>query len=159
MQGGIGKDNSLIADQSVPAEPVAEWRGKGIGGWGITARGGAIAPAPEARSAPDGFRPADPDDPQYNWGFLDREIALVRGAGMKVVLTVTGWGPLWGSQFPVKRNPRYKPVPKRFAAFATAVAKRYGASVDRYIVWNEPNQAPWLTPQSECTSSGRCSPY
>jgi hypothetical protein len=83
---------------------------------------------------------------------------MVDGAGMRVMLSVSGWGPVWGSEFPVKDNPRFKPDPKKFAAFAAAVANRYGGIVDRYLVWNEPNTTLWLQPQSQCVRR-KCSPY
>jgi hypothetical protein len=52
---------------------------------------------------------------------------------------------------------RVRPDKAKFAAFAAQVAARYGAVVDRYIVWNEPNLPAWLRPQAAC-SHGRCSP-
>ena len=38
-----------------------------------------------------------------------------------------------------------------------AVARRYGADVDRYILWNEPNLPSWLQPQASCVRR-RCTP-
>jgi hypothetical protein len=159
MQVGVADDRILFGEQGYAASTVNEWAAKGVDVVRIIARWGAYAPSPGSRSAPAGFAAADPSDPRYDWGALDRAVGLVEGAGMDVALTVTGWGPVWGSQYPVKRNPRWKPHPQRFAAFATAVARRYGAVVDTYVLFNEPNQAQWLQPQSECTSSRRCSPY
>ena len=48
-----------------------------------------------------------------------------------------------------KHNPRWKPTPTEYADFARAVATRYKAQVDRYLIWNEPNQPGWLQPQWE----------
>ena len=62
---------------------------------------------------------------RWGWSELDASVARVRGAGMEPILTVVGR--------------RVRPGKARFAAFAGAVAARYGAVVDRYIVWNEPN--------------------
>jgi len=81
----------------------------------------------------------------------------VRGAGLRVMLTVSGPGPVWSSRSPAKHNPRYRPDPARYADFASAVARRYGADVDRYILWNEPNLPSWLQPQAKCTRHG-CMP-
>ena len=39
-------------------------------------------------------------------------IDLTRAAGMRVMLSVTGPGPLWTSRDPRQRNPRYKPNPR-----------------------------------------------
>ena len=80
---------------------------------------------------------------RWGWSELDGAVARVRGAGMGVMLTVVG--------------PQVRPDKTRFAAFAGEVAARYGADVDRYIIWNEPNLPSWLRPQAKC-SRGRCSP-
>ena len=72
---------------------------------------------------------------RYGWSEHDAAVARVRAAGRKVILTVTG--------------PRTRPDTRKFAAFAAAVAARYGADVDRYIVWNEPNLPSWLQPQAK----------
>jgi hypothetical protein len=156
---GVADDRLLFASDASAATTVAEWREAGVDTVRVFARWGAHAPAPTARQAPAGFDASDPNAPGYDWRGLDRAVGAVTGAGMRVVLTVTGWGPIWGSEFPVKRNPRWKPDPARFAAYATAVAARYGGLVDRYIVWNEPNIAQWLQPQSQCSARGRCTPY
>ena len=80
---------------------------------------------------------------RWGWSELDAAVARVRAAGMSVLLTVVG--------------PHVRPNVRRFAAFAGEVAARYGADVDRYIVWNEPNLPAWLQPQATC-SHGRCTP-
>jgi hypothetical protein len=80
---------------------------------------------------------------RWGWSELDAAVARVRAAGMKPMLTVVG--------------PHVRPSKTRFAAFAGEVAARYGADVDRYIIWNEPNLPSWLQPQARC-SHGRCSP-
>ncbi len=63
-----------------------------------------------------------------------------------------------GQRVPGQGQPALQALPKKFAAFANAVATRYGGMVDRYIVWNEPNTTLWLQPQSQCVKR-RCSPY
>ena len=159
VEVGIADDRLLFTDQASADRAVADWQQAGVDVVRIFARWGLHAPAPQDRRRPEGFDATDPNAPGYDWRVLDRAVDAVRGGGMRVVLTVTGWGPVWGSEFPVKRNPRYKPDPRQFAQFATAVARRYGDRVDRYIVWNEPNIALWLQPQSQCTARGRCTPY
>ena len=47
------------------------------------------------------------------------------------------------------------PSPALFATFARAVATRYGDRVDRYLIWNEPNQPGWLQPQWTCDAAAR----
>jgi hypothetical protein len=156
---GIADDRLLFASDESAARTVAEWRDAGVDAVRVFARWGAHAPAVDETTAPAGFDARDPSSPGYDWRSLDRAVGAVRGAGLGIVLTVTGWGPVWGSEFPVKRNPRWKPDPERFADFATAVARRYGDEVSRYIVWNEPNVALWMQPQSQCSARGRCTPF
>ena len=69
------------------------------------------------------------------------------------MITITGPGPVWASSSPSKKNQAWKPKASEFAAFATAVAKRYGAVTDRYLIYNEPNQKGWLQPQFSCKKS------
>jgi hypothetical protein len=128
------------------ASAVAQWPALGVDVVRIHAQWGSIAPAVR----PAGFVASDPASRGYDWSTLDRAVALIRANGMRVALTVTGPGPLWTSSEPRKRNPRWLPSPAAFGAFAHAVAARYGAVVDRYLVWNEPNQGGWLQPQSSC---------
>jgi hypothetical protein len=163
--GAASASSSLrfgIADDSgsdeVAAASVAEWRQGGVDVVRAVARWGAIAPAPRSRRPPAGFRATDPASPGYDWSRVDRSVRLAREAGLDVILTVTGAGPVWGSSEPRRRDPQYAPSPARFAQFATAVARRYGADVDEYVIWNEPNQPLWLQPQSTC-ARGRCTPY
>ena len=150
---GIADDRILMAGGAPADRAVAEWGKLGVDTVRIFALWSRIAPA----SKPRGFQPADPADPNYQWFFLDQAVARVRAAGMSVTLTVTGPGPRWVSSEPRRRNPAWKPRPAAYAAFAEAVARRYGASVDRYILWNEPNISAWLSPQAKC-SRGRCTP-
>jgi hypothetical protein len=154
---GIADDRLLFSGVEQAAAAVAEWRAAGVDAVRIFARWGAVAPAPDAVTPPSGFDGRDPG--AYDWRAVDRAVDAVRGAGMRVVLTVTGWGPVWGSEFPGQRNPRWKPSPRLFADFAAAVATRYGDRVDRYVVWNEPNVALWMQPQSVCSSRGSCTPF
>jgi hypothetical protein len=77
---------------------------------------------------------------------------------MSVMLTLTGPGPLWASRSPRKRNPRYWPRGADYRDFARAAATRYRDQVDRYLLWNEPNQPGWLQPQSECRRRRQCTP-
>jgi Cellulase (glycosyl hydrolase family 5) len=154
---GIADDRVLLAGGPQADQAVTAWAALGVDTVRIHAFWGRIAPAADAAAPPAGFAAADPSDPRYDWGALDAAVDRVRAAGMRVMLTVTGPGPVWTSTEPSRRNPRWKPDPRRFADFATAVARRYGDRVDRYIVWNEPNLPLWLQPQSTCTG-GRCTP-
>ncbi len=132
---GIADDRILMPGGPAADRAVAEWRAMGVDTVRIFALWSQIAPARK----PSGFRPADPNDGHYQWFYLDNAVDRVRAAGMTVTLTVTGPGPAWTSSSPGRRQGRWKPRPSAFAAFAEAVAKRYAARVDRYIIWNEPN--------------------
>jgi hypothetical protein len=150
---GIADDRILLSGGSLADRAVAEWAANGVDTVRIFALWNRIAPVRKPR----GFDPDDPADPNYFWAGLDEAIARVRGAGMSVTLTVTGPGPVWTSAAPRRRRPAYRPRPAAYAAFAEAVARRYAASVDRYILWNEPNISAWLAPQASCTRR-RCTP-
>ncbi|MGI8633614.1 MAG: hypothetical protein ACR2NA_13875 [Solirubrobacterales bacterium] len=112
-----------------------------------------IAPAPDSSSRP-AFAASDPNDPGYRWGSLDRVVVAARERKLDVMISISGPGPLWASADPSKGR-LWKPSPTDFADFAAAVATRYTPAVDRFALFNEPNQAGWLQPQSECTGSGR----
>jgi hypothetical protein len=60
-----------------------------------------------------------------------------------VMLTLTGPPPRWAT----RDSKLSYPDAKAFGAFATAIGKRYGASVGTWSIWNEPNQPQFLLPQ------------
>jgi hypothetical protein len=145
------EDEGLLLNNPVLAVPaVISWSQLGVDVVRIHARWWEIAPQTDAVRQPSGFDAKDPDDEGYNWSALDTAVKTVRATGMRVMLTITGPGPLWASTQPTKHNPRWIPSAAKYADFARAVATRYGAQVDRYLIWNEPNQQGWLQPQWEC---------
>ncbi|MBE2315126.1 cellulase family glycosylhydrolase [Solirubrobacter sp. CPCC 204708] len=147
------EDEGLLLSNPQSAPPaVAAWQKLGVDVVRIHARWWEIAPAQTATTKPAGFDAANPASPGYDWVRLDQAVQLVRANNIRVMLTITGPGPLWSSSQPAKRNPRWKPDPKAFADFSKAVATRYKSQVDRYLLWNEPNQKGWLQPQWERVS-------
>ena len=155
---GVADDRILLAGGVGADRVVAEWRDQGVDVVRIFALWSRIAPAQRAsRPRPAASPPPTRTPPATSGAGSTQAVARVRAAGIRVMLTVSGPGPLWSSRSPGRRNPRYKPVPAKFADFATAVARRYGAGVDRYIVWNEPNLPSWLQPQAACVHR-RCTP-
>jgi hypothetical protein len=146
LEIGMEDESLLLSNPHLAPAAVDAWRGLGVKLVRLHARWWEIAPARK----PAGFRAGDHTDPRYDWARLDAAIALVRGHGINVMLSITGPGPVWTSSEPRLRNPRHKPRPADFRDFARAVATRYGDVVDRYLIWNEPNQPGWLQPQSEC---------
>jgi hypothetical protein len=161
LEVAIADDAAVLKepDAARAARTVAQWQAAGIDSVRLFAEWQAIAPENDKVAAPAGFDATDPSDPRYFWEPLDRAVNLVRGAGMNVTLNITGPGPLWASAEPARANRRFKPRPDLFAQFARAVALRYGLSVERYVIWNEPNQPLWLQPQFSCPAPGRCTPY
>jgi hypothetical protein len=103
-----------------------------------------VAPAPSERTVP---RDLDEKDPaQYpGWARYDRLLAEAQARGMRVLLTVSGPVPRWATRYGTDHTTR--PSPRRFGRFVTAVGRRYGAQVDHWAIWNEPNQPQFLTPQ------------
>src|SRR4051812_24208551 len=154
---GVADDRILLVGGADPDRVVADWKADGVDVVRIFALWSRIAPRRHSMHPPAHFDAADPFSKGYTWGRLDEAVRRVHAAGLRVMLTVSGPGPLWSSGSPHKRNPHIRPSPARYAQFATAVARRYGADVDRYILWNEPNLPTWLQPQAKC-SHGRCTP-
>jgi hypothetical protein len=150
---GITDDRILLPGGPKADQAVAEWVKLGVDNVRIFAHWGKIAP----KTRPAGWDPENPATPGYQWFYVDQAINRVRRAGMSVTLTITGPGPVWSSAKPKRRQPAYKPRAGSYAAFAKAVALRFGDRVDRYILWNEPNIHTWLMPQAKC-KRGRCTP-
>jgi hypothetical protein len=157
VQIGISDDGILLFDQDEAPAAVQAWKAAGIDTVRIQVRWIAVLRDQVSTAPPIGFDATNPDDPGYDWTYLDNAIGLVTDAGLTPLLSLTGSGPIWASRAPALGNPRYEPDPAQFGQFATAVARRYGAVTDQYIIWNEPNQPLWLQPQQECVGR-RCTP-
>lgn len=123
-----------------------------------------VAPAPTARAKPAGFDGSDPA--AYGGATWDKYDELVRGAqarGLDVVLSPASPIPFWASGCRQGKGVALRtcrPSPTQFKRFVQALGTRYSGSyadespgggvlprVKRWSVWNEPNQAGWLTPQ------------
>jgi hypothetical protein len=109
----------------------------------------SVAPAPTGATKPS----VDATNPgSYNWGQYDILLAEAKRLGWQVLLTVTAPVPRWATAN--KKAPyTYRPDPADFQEFMTAVARHYGSEVSLYSIWNEPNEAVYLTPQ--WSSSGK----
>ncbi len=160
---GISNSNSTQADlESANAARNAIWAGraKKIGAQmvRIAVFWSQIAPS----TPPTGFVATDPSSAGYNWTALDQQVRAVASHGFQVMLTVNN-APAWaeGAHMPSWAQPgSWRPNPKDFGQFATALAKRYSGSfpdplhngkklprVRFYQAWNEPNMAYYITPQ------------
>lgn len=103
-----------------------------------------VAPEPDAKAAPS-FNQTDPAAyPPGAWERYDRAIAGARSRGLRVLVTVAGDAPRWGTKR--KRDHVTEPDPTAFGKFATAVGRRYRAQVSWWSVWNEPNLGKFLKP-------------
>jgi hypothetical protein len=103
------------------------------------------APEPDSRTKPS-FDASDPSAyPADKWDNLDGLVAAARAHGIDVTLTLTGPVPRWATK--AKKDNYTDPDPKEYGAFATAMGRRYGASVNTWSIWNEPNQPQFLKPQ------------
>jgi len=150
------EDPSIAPGPAGDAEGVmARWSQMGVQWVRVQAFWNALSPSPNSRARPRGFNPANHADPRYDWSSLDTAIARVRRNGMRVMLTIHQFNPRWASTQPSRARQGWKPSPRRYGQFATAVARRYGTVVSRYLLGNEPNQRVFLQPQTECKRYGR----
>ena len=102
----------------------------------------SVAPGADSAQRPD-FEPTDPG--AYNWGEYEPLIAAIAARGWSVLMTITGPVPQWATQ--EKRDNLTRPSPSAFAAFVTAVGRKFGDRVGTWAMWNEPNQPQFLRPQ------------
>ena len=161
MEIGMEDERLLLSDPSRAPGVVQAWKDLGIETVRLHAGWYSIAPAQRRLRKPRGFHASDPLDRRYKWSALDQAVSLVVAAGMRPMLTVTGPAPYWATADPRQRHGQLRPNPGDFADFARAVARRYGHLVNRYLIWNEPNQPGWLLPQRSCRGRGRfrtCTP-
>jgi hypothetical protein len=114
-----------------------------------------VAPANDQVQKPS-FDPTDPAQyPPEHWAPYDRLIQGALSRGIFVNLNITSPVPRWAAT----ESPRpdlqktFGPSPDEFGKFVKAVGTRYSGTyeglprVDYWSIWNEPNQAGWLTPQ------------
>jgi hypothetical protein len=98
--------------------------------------------------------PADPADPAYNFSAIDRAVVDARAYGLNVLLTVNH-APAYaeGPNRPSWAEPgTWAPRPGALGGFMRALALRYSGryaglpAAQEVEVWNEPNQAFFLSP-------------
>ena len=102
----------------------------------------SVAPRADSAQRPD-FEPTDPD--AYSWGEIEPLVAAIKARGWSVLMTISGPVPQWATQ--AKRDNLTRPSASAFAAFTTAVGRKFGSQVDTWAIWNEPNQPQFLRPQ------------
>ena len=88
--------------------------------------------------------PTSTTDPAYDWGPSDIFLKGLKAHGIAALVTIYGT-PGWANG---GHAPSWAPKSSSaIAAFAHAAAKRY-PWVNRWAIWNEPNQRRWLQPSS-----------
>jgi hypothetical protein len=114
-----------------------------------------VAPAPTATQRPafDATNPAA--YPAQSWERYDRIVRLAAARGIGVNFNPTSPVPRWAAQGSPRTDlqKNYGPDPIQFGQFVQALGTRYSGTyqglprVSYWSIWNEPNQAGWLTPQ------------
>jgi hypothetical protein len=93
------------------------------------------------------WRELEPRRGVYDWSSADAVLRALHSHGIGPVVTL--WGsPAWANG---GRPQNWAPRSKwSFVAFAKAAARRY-PYVQKWLIWNEPNKAPFLRPTSART--------
>jgi hypothetical protein len=138
--------NLLLSGETRRNATLDELRGLGVEVIRVNVVWNRYAPSPQAKRRPS-FDATDPNA-YRNLGELDALVSGAQSRGMSVLLTATGPGPAWASGCTGSANKRRicRPKPAEYGRYVTALGKRY-PGVDRWSIWNEPNQGGWLAPQ------------
>jgi hypothetical protein len=114
-----------------------------------------IAPATDQTVRPV-FDATDPGAyPPALWTPYDRIVKAAQARGIAVNFNLTSPVPRWAATDSPRPElqPTFGPNTDEFGKFVKAVGTRYSGTyqglprVDYWSIWNEPNQAGWLTPQ------------
>ena len=97
---GMEDEGLMLGDPASAPPEAAKWKQLGVDIVRIHADWWLLAPGLDDDNMPSRFKPDDPNDPLYHWFYLDAAIGIAHAAGLKVMLTVTGPGPLWSSSDP-----------------------------------------------------------
>lgn len=147
------------------AAPVRErWLGRAREAGAQLAMLNAVWASIAPHSRPEGFDPANPADPAYDWGALDEAVRSAVAQGLEPVVDVD-FAPSWAEGpgrpgFALAPPGSWLPSAPQLGLFAQALARRYsGGFVDpaaagagplprvRYFqVWAEQNLSVHLTP-------------
>lgn len=157
-------DNRLVYDtpENVAAT-MDELKALGVDRLRLSVFWKVVAPEPLSREKP-AFDAADPQAyPPGSWDRYDTLVRLAAAKGLGVNFNITDPAPLWATGRPERQDiaETFEPDPKEFGLFVRAVGTRYSGTyadprrpgegslprVDYWTIWNEPNQAGWLTPQ------------
>jgi hypothetical protein len=126
------------------ARPAAldEIQSLGVRSMRLIVEWSSVAPGPNQAERP-AFEPTDPA--AYDWGEYELLLADAKARDLDVLVTITGPVPKWATA--AKRDNKTRPSPAAFAAFVTALGRKFGDQIDTWAIWNEPNQPQFLRPQ------------
>jgi O-antigen ligase len=84
----------------------------------------------------------EPSPGTYDWAVWDKLVAEAGRHNLAIIAVLDG-SPAWARAAEDQGNPLAPPVELRdLGRFAAALAGRYGAAIDYYQIWDEPNIAP-----------------
>ena len=129
-------------DPATRADALQEIDSLGVHSLRVILNWRSVAPAQNSKTRPN-FEPTDPD--AYDWGEYVPLMAAIKQRGWSVLMTVTGPVPTWATA--AERDDGGRASPSAFAAFMTAVGRKFGDQVGTWAIWNEPNQPQFLRPQ------------
>jgi hypothetical protein len=130
-----------------------------------------LAPGRESSTKPANFDGSDPKSytPEA-WDRYDRLVKMADEKNIDLLLSPAGPTPLWANGCKPPRNTSQancEPDPDEYQDFFEAVSKRYSGKytdengvpggrlpkVDRYSLWNEPNELGWIQPNKSGTNA------
>lgn len=157
-------DNQLIFNDTpgATAKVMDQLTSLGVDRIRVSVFWATVAPDSKSTVRPANFDAANPDAyPSGAWARYDQIVRLARERDIAVNFNVTSPAPFWATGNPVDRpdlKETFDPSAKEFGQFVHALGKRYsgawtadGSLIPRvryWSIWNEPNQAAWLSPQS-----------
>ena len=132
----------LSDDAALRARTLDEVQGFGVSWMRLVLYWRSVAPNPTDWRVPAG----DLSDPaKYDWSRYDRAISEIRARHMQVLLTVSGPVPNWATRS--RHSATEHPLAGQFGRFMAAAGRHYGAEIDHWSIWNEPNHPDFLGPQ------------
>jgi hypothetical protein len=85
---------------------------------------------------------------QYNWTLLDRAVQAAVNKNLKILGLITGPAPIWaqtlGFNWAATGNPPRSA--STYGNIARVIAQRYGARINTWEIWNEPNLPHFFSP-------------
>ena len=129
-------------DPRMRAAALEEVESLGVRSLRVILSWSTVAPGSDQAQMP-AFEPTDPAG--YKWGQYEPLLAAAKERGWPVLLTISGPVPKWATA--ARRDNLTRPSASAFAAFVTAVGRKFGDQIDTWAIWNEPNQPQFLRPQ------------